>query len=162
MSIALSPGELINIAIGIEKQGVVFYDVMARSTKQASTRDLFINLAGAERQHAKIFAGMLGEAAKYLPPEDQSPEYGDYLQALINSAVFTDEAATGELASRTDSDIAAIDIGINAEKDSILFYYSLREILPPLAAPVLEKIIAEEKSHISQLSELKKKLGDLK
>ncbi len=34
MSISLSGSELINIAIGIERRGIAFYDVMVRSTNQ--------------------------------------------------------------------------------------------------------------------------------
>ncbi len=162
MSIAFSGGELIDIAIGIEKQGIAFYDVMAGSTRESSTRELFIRLANAEREHARIFGEMLGEAEKYVRPEEQSQEYNDYVRALVNNAVFTDEMATSELAARTDNDMAAIEIGINAEKDSILFYYSMQEILPPPAAPILAKIIAEERLHLSQLTELKKKIGEAK
>jgi rubrerythrin len=162
MSIAFSGGELIDIAIGIEKQGIVFYDVMARSTKQLIARDLFIHLAEAERVHAETFRGMLDTIEKYTPLEDQLREYGDYLQALVNNAVFTDEMATSELATHIDSEIEAVDIGISAEKDSILFYYYMKEILPPAGRTILEKILNEEKSHLSQLNELKKKMLNMK
>lgn len=160
MSIAFSGGELIDIAIGIEKQGIVFYDVMARSTEQKQARDLFTYLADAERNHAKTFQSMLAETEKYKPAEDQLHEYSDYLQALVNNAVFTDEKATSELATHVDSEIEALDIGISAEKDSILFYYYMKEILPITATPVLEKILSEEKSHVIQLNELKNKILD--
>src|SRR5512136_2938827 len=116
MSISFSGSELIDIAIGIEKQGVVYYDIMARSTKQTIARDLFAHLATAERNHAEVFRNMLGEVNKNIPAIDQADEYNDYLQALINNAVFTDEMATGELATHIDSEIEAVDIGIGAEK----------------------------------------------
>ena len=162
MSIAFSGGELIDIAIGIEKQGIVFYDVMARSTKQAIARDLFIHLAEAERVHAETFQGMLDTIEKYTPSEDQLREYNDYIYALVNNAVFTDEMATSELAIHLDSEVEAVDIGISAEKDSILFYYFMKEIIPASGMPVLGKILNEEKSHLSQLNELKKKMLKMK
>ena len=38
MSISFSGSELINIAIGIERRGIAFYDTMTKSTKNAATR----------------------------------------------------------------------------------------------------------------------------
>ena len=162
MSIVFSGSELIDIAIGIEKQGIVFYDVMARSTEQAIARDLFMHLAEAERDHAETFRSMLAAVEKYTPPEDKVREYGDYINALVKNAVFTDEMATNELATHLDSEIEAVDIGISAEKDSILFYYYMKEVLPPTTVPVLEKILNEEKQHLSQLNELKKQMLSMK
>ncbi len=159
MSISFSGSELINIAVGIERRGIAFYDTMAKSTGNTVARDAFQYLADMERQHIQIFQGMLGEADKYQIPETYAGEYAAYLQALVDSAVFTDDLFTSELASRADSDIEAIELAIGAEKDSILFYYEMKEIMPQPAQPMVNRIITEEKSHLEQLSELKKKLG---
>jgi len=159
VAVTFSGSELINIAIGIEGRGIAFYDTMARSTENAAARDAFQYLADMERMHIQIFQGMLGEADKYQPPETYAGEYAAYLQALIDSAVFTDDAITSEMATRASSDIEAMELAIGAEKDSILFYYEMKEIMPQRAQPTLNKIITEEKSHLWQLSELKKKLA---
>jgi rubrerythrin len=159
MSIVFSVSELINIAIGIERRGITFYDIMARSTDDEMARDVFQGLADMEREHIEIFQGMLGEADKYQPSETLSEEYAGYLQALIDSAVFTDDTITSEMATQADSDTQALELGINAEKDSILFYYQMRDIMPQPALPMINRIIAEEKSHLRQLSEIKKKLA---
>ncbi|MDH5695024.1 MAG: ferritin family protein [Dehalococcoidia bacterium] len=158
MSISFSGSELINIAIGIEGRGIAFYDIMARSTENAVARDLFQYLADMERQHIQIFQGMLGEADKFQPRETYAGEYAPYLQALVESAVFTDDLVTSEMATKAASDIEALELAIDAEKDSILFYYEMRDIMPLPVQPTVNKIIAEEKSHLRQLSELKKKL----
>ena len=62
------------------------------------------------------------------------------------------------MANRVDNDIQAIELGISVEKDSILFYYDMKELMPRQVQPMVDKIIIEEKSHLRQLSELKKKL----
>ncbi len=111
-----------------------------------------------ERMHIHIFQGMLGEADKYQIPETCTGEYAAYLQALVDSAVFTDDTITSEIATRASGDIEAIELAIGVEKDSILFYYEMREILPQSVQPAVTKIIAEEKSHLRELFELKKKL----
>ena len=161
MSISFSGSELINIAIGIEGRGIVFYDVMAKSTQNEAAREVFNYLADMERGHIQIFQGMLGEADKYQPSPSQAGEYTTYLQALVDSAIFTDDLVTSEMATQAESDIEALELAIGAEKDSILFYYEMRDIMPQRAQPTVNRVIAEEKSHLRQLSELKKKLAAL-
>ena len=159
MSISFSGNELINIAIAIERKGIAFYSIMAKSTENAIARDVFQHLADMERQHIQIFQGMLDEADKYQVPESYAEEYAAYLQALVDSAVFADDMTTSEMATEADSDIEAMELAISAEKDSILFYYEMKEIMPQRAQPTVNKIITEEKSHLRQLSELKRKLA---
>lgn len=159
MSISFSGSELINIAIGIERRGIAFYEVMARSTKNTVARDVFQYLADMERHHVRIFQDMLGEADKYQLPETRAGEYTAYLQALVDSAVFTDDMVTSEMATRAESGIETLELAINAEKDSILFYYEMKDIMPERAQPTVNKIIVEEKAHLRQLSELKRKLA---
>ena len=158
MSIIFSGNELINIAIGIERRGIAFYDTMVRSTENAATHNIFQYLAAMERAHIQTFEGMLAETDKYQIPETYAQEYASYFQALVDSAVFTDDMVTSEMATHVDSDIEALELAIGAEKDSILFYYEMREIMPHQAQPTVNSIITEEKSHLKQLSELKKKL----
>jgi len=161
VSISFSGSELINIAIGIERRGIAFYDIMTRSTENAMARDVFQHLADMEREHAQIFQGMLSEADKYQPSETYTGEYAAYFQALVDSAVFSDNMVTSEITTRVETDIEALELAIGAEKDSILFYYEMRDIMPRGAQPTVNKIITEEKSHLRQLSELKKKLTPL-
>ncbi len=54
MSISFYGNELINIAIGIERRGIAFYDVMAKSTQNAQARDVFCYLVGMEREHIQF------------------------------------------------------------------------------------------------------------
>lgn len=161
MSISFSGSELINIAIGIEGRGIVFYDVMAKSTKSDAAREVFNYLADMERGHIEIFKGMLAEADKYQFQADDSEQYSAYLKALVDSAVFSDDLVTSEMAAQAESDIAALELALQAEKDSILFYYEMKEVMPQRARATVNRIIAEEKSHLRQLSELKKKLAAL-
>jgi rubrerythrin len=161
MSISFSGSELINIAIGIEGRGIVFYDVMAKSTQNEAAREVFNYLADMERNHIETFKDMLEGADKFQIPADESGQYTAYLRALVDSAVFSDDMVTSEMAAQAESDTAALELAIRAEKDSILFYYELKEVMPQRAQTTVNKIIAEEKSHLRQLSELKKKLAAL-
>jgi rubrerythrin len=157
MSIVFSVGELINIAIGIERRGITFYDVMAKSTDNEVARAVFHRLVDMERQHIEIFQGMLGQTDG-SQAETTDKESAAYLQALVDNAVFSDDMLTSEMATQADSDIKALELGISAEKDSILFYYQMKGIMPRPAVPMIDRVIAEEKSHLWQLSEIKKRI----
>ena len=159
MSISFSSNDLLNIAIDIEKRGIAFYDIMAKSTENVASREVFQYLAAMERGHVQIFEAMQQKLGEYEPPKTQDKEYGAYLKALVDSAVFTDEFVTSEMAEHVVNDIEAIELAISAEKDSILFYYEMKDIMPRQAQPTVDKIITEEKSHLRQLSELKGKLA---
>lgn len=158
MSIVFSANELINMAIGIERRGITFYDIMAKSTDNDQARDIFEGLVKMERQHLKTFQEMLDEAGGEPPPETSSQEYAGYFQALVDSTVFTDDMITSEMATGAENDIQALELGISAEKDSILFYYEMKNLMPQRYTSVVNEIIAEEKSHLQQLTEIKKKL----
>ncbi len=159
MSVTFSPGELVNIAIGNEKRGIAFYDVMTRSADNESVRSVFQYLVDMEREHIQVFSGMLSEVAQHQAPETCTQEYADYLQALIDNAIFTEDLATSETANEADSDVKALELAIGAEKDAILFYYTMKEIMPGRAHSAVDMIIAEEKSHLRQLSELKRQMA---
>jgi len=161
MSISFSANEFINIAIGIERRGIVFYDIMTKSTESDAAREMFQRLGDMERQHIKTFESMLQDPGSEQPTESYLGEYAAYLQALVDSAVFTDDMITSELATQADSDIEAMELAISAEKDSILFYYEMRDIMPRKAQPTVDRILAEEKSHLEQLTRIKGLLATL-
>jgi rubrerythrin len=160
LATVFSGDELIKIAIGIETRGITFYDIMAKSSDNDEARAVFEDLVQMERDHLQTFQEILGTAGKggVEPP---SEERLAYLQSLIDTAVFTDDLITSEMATQADSDIKALELAISAEKDSILFYYEMKDELPRNLSPVMEKLIAEEKLHLRQLSEMKKSLASL-
>ena len=159
MSIVSSGDELVNIAIDIERRGITFYDVMAKSTDNEIARAVFEELVVMEREHLDAFEEMLAEITTQPSEEVESSEYPGYLQALIDEAVFTDDLITSEMATQADSDLKALELAISAEKDSILFYYEMRDNVPQRITSLINRIIAEEKTHLRQLSEIKQKLS---
>lgn len=156
MGIFFSGSELVNIAIGIERSGAAFYDALAKSARNEASRVMYEYLAVDENKHIEIFKNMLGSLADYIPPETYTEEYDRYLKALIDSAVFRDDQSAREMAQKSESEAEAIQIAISAEKDSILFYSNLRELVRRPDREAVDKIIEEERSHLRQLSDLMK------
>jgi len=157
MAIFFSGKELVNIAVGIERNGAAYYDSLSKSAS-GPVQAMYRNLSDKEREHIRIFQGMLKSVGEYQPPESYTEEYDLYLKALIDSNIFTDDKTAQKLAQRAGSDTEAIQIAIGAEKDSILFYYEMRSLVRTADQEVVNMVIDEEKSHLKQLSDLKKKL----
>ncbi len=154
-----SGNELIEVALGIERNGVVYYSSLAKSTTDPWLKDSYNHLADMERKHIEIFQNMLGSVGKYKPTYagETEEEYELYLKALVDSAVFTDDKVARQMAQRASSPAEAIQIALGAEKDSILFYSEMRDLVSEQDRPIIDKIIKEEKSHLRQLSSLKRK-----
>ena len=160
MGVLLSGKELIDIAVGIERNGAAFYDSLVESTRDLTAKSAYQSLADQEREHMGIFQGMLGLAGEHSFSETYTEEYDVYLKALVDSSVFTDDQVAREMAQKVSSDAEAIHIGIIAEKESILFYSEMRNLVRRPDREVLTRIVGEERSHLRQLSELKKSVTE--
>jgi len=156
----MSGRELTDIAVAIERNGAAFYDSLVKSTGDLTAKSAYQLLADQEREHIGIFQGMLGLADEYSFPETYTEEHDVYLKALVGSSVFTDDQVARKMAQKVSSDAEAIQIGIIAEKESILFYSEMRDLVRRSDRQVLTKIIGEERSHLRQLSELKKSVTE--
>jgi rubrerythrin len=159
MGIHFSGKETIDIAVGIEMNGAAFYDQLAGSTKEKGTRAVYMKLADREREHAKTFQNMLNAAGDYVEFGPYDEEYDTYLKTLVESAVFKNARSAREAARNVASESEALETGIQAEKDSILFYSAIQGLVRRTDADIVGAIIKEEKAHLAQLSDLKTKPG---
>ncbi len=155
MSVLFSARELAEIAVQIERNGFAFYQALAKQSKDAGTAAVFDYLAGQEKQHLVTFQTMLKGIEVPRVLDASAGEESAYVQALTVGRVFVDAAA----AQGTKSDLEAVELGLRAEKDSILLYYELQEVVQGTDCEAVEKIIDEEKRHVVDLTGLKEKLG---
>jgi rubrerythrin len=160
MSIIFSGSELLEVALGIERNGTAFYQALAEKTKNDSARLIYEHLAAEEIKHLKTFQGMLDAVGNYQPPEGYAEEYELYLKSLVESSVFTDVAHAQQIAARISSEAEALDIGIQAEKDSVLFYTEMKNMVKPADHQIILNIINQERDHLNQLSQLKRTISE--
>ena len=159
MSIVFSGSELLEVAVGIEKNGAAFYQALAEKIQDESMQAMYRHLRAEEVKHQKTFLGMLDEVGHYQPPQDYTEAYVVYLKSLVDSAVFTDVDQAHQIALKASSQAEAINIGIQAEKDSKLFYTEMQNLVKPADRQIMTNIIAQERDHLNQLSQLKKKMS---
>ncbi|MCK4324323.1 MAG: hypothetical protein KAW89_07325, partial [Armatimonadetes bacterium] len=101
------------------------------------------------------FRRLLGQRAlSSLQPGQLSDEYQQYLSALVDSNILPDEETARQLAEEAASEADAVNIALQMEKNTILFYQELQNLLGT-AAGVLQTILDEERSHVYELNELK-------
>jgi rubrerythrin len=158
MAVFFSGSELLEIAMGIERNGMAFYQAMADKTEKRDVKDLYNHLAGEEKKHLDIFKGMSDALGQTKPSETFGDEYMLYLKSLVDSVVFSNVAEAQQKAVKVSNEIEALNIGIQAEKDSILFYTELQSQVRERDREVVLTVLDEEKNHLRQLSELKKRL----
>lgn len=143
-----SASEIVEIGIQIEKNGRDFYNAMVAQSKDSRASDIFKYLAGQEEKHIEVFQGILSKTDKYEPQGLDAEQYFTYMDTLAGESVFTRKDKGKELAGKVKSDKEAIDMGISAERDSIVFYEGMRKITLDYGQKIIEEIIAQEQGHL--------------
>jgi len=147
----LSDNEILTVAMNIEEDGHRFYDAVARNSKRKETNEIFERLRDEEMEHKKTFKEMLDSLSKSDSYDyfGISEDIASYLRALVDTGVFknTDAESIKKL-----NEIKALEIGIQAEKDSVLFYSEAQKSsVNPKARDIINTIIEVEKGHIVSL-----------
>jgi rubrerythrin len=156
----LNADMVLEMAEEIEKDGAKFYKNAARRLTTASVKQTLLDLAAMEEEHEHKFARMrkeLSEEEKRTGVSNLDPDIQRYLKALSASRVFfkKEKPAVKVTETHSEADIMR-DIyrsAIRAEKDSIVFYVGLRELVPAsFGRTWIDEIIQEEMRHITTLS----------
>ena len=161
MAVFFKDGELYRMAVEMERNGLAFYSQIARQAKDESTKAVYTYLITSEKRHLRKFKSLLHRSAKSSPPESYKGEYRNFLVALLKDKVFPSSALARSRAAKS-SVRTALDTGIKAEKDSILFYSGLLDLVPEANKTAIKMILAEEKRHLQRLMGYKYKSGCVK
>jgi rubrerythrin len=147
--------EALEMAMQIETNGEVFYNAVAAKVADPSVKKLFQELALQEQRHYEVFqkmAGIVGGAASPSAPEYD--EYHVYLQAALENALFAGRDKALALAEQARDRQAALRVAIGFEKDTLLFFYDLRDMVSGAEQKAVNGIIQEEKLHLHRLARL--------
>jgi rubrerythrin len=162
MGIHFNADEIFEMAEQIERNGAKFYRKAAKSADDAGTREVLLELAAMEDDHERTFASMRAELSseERLPVTfDPEGEAALYLQAMADGYVFDIRSDPSELLTGKETLADILRTAIGLEKDSIVFYLGIRDMVPErLGKEKVNDIIKQEMSHITILS---KKLASL-
>lgn len=146
--------EIFEMAEEIERNGAAFYREAAAISSDNDTKQLLSDMAVAEEGHLKIFQHMReGLAAQEDTAKiDSERRSSMYLQTMADARGWEGRLSpTQELTgNETAGDI--IEIALNSEKESVVFYFGLKDLVSTSAGKEkVENIIIEELGHISAL-----------
>ena len=152
MSFKFNADEILQMAEQIERNGVKFYRKAAENMSDLDIQRMLLEFADMEVEHAQTFANIRNqflERKQQLAAFDPEGQAGQYLQAMADGRVFD---PTKDLSQQLSGDETVEDIlnmAIGAEKNSIVFYLGLKDMVPEdEGRDDVEAIIREEMQHI--------------
>ena len=157
MGMTFNADEVFEIAINAEENGAAFYrqaaEMFERRGKDAS---LLRDMATMEDSHKASFETMrkaLAESDKKQVEFDPYMEAEMYLSAVASGNAIEGDKASADQFTGNESVADVLKVAIGLEKDAVLFYLGLRDMVPEgLGKTKVNEIIDEEKAHIVQLS----------
>ena len=156
MSFEFNADEILEMAEQIERNGARFYRKAAELVQDAAISKLLEDLASWEDGHERAFAAMRADLAdQEREPRVFDPEHETsmYLRAMADGHVFDARVDPTEKLTGTESATDILRMAIGQEKDSIVFYTGLKEMISQTAGRErIEEIIKEEMGHIGFLN----------
>ena len=143
--------EIIDIAIKIEKNGESYYREAMEKISNPSLKPVLLFLAYQEYEHIKWFEKLKAEM-KTTEGDQKVAEISEpMLQSLVGDQTFSLDDAD---LSRLESVEKLIELAIELERDTIIFYQMLQSFIEDSdTLKGLDEIIAEENRHIELLME---------
>lgn len=155
MSVTFNADEVFEMAEQIERNGAQFYREAASKAPGNEIKEMFLNMASMEDGHLQTFQEMrknLTEKEKGETAFDPYNEASLYLQALADSKGFEGMKSTTQKLTGQESMRELLEIAIGAEKNSVLYYVGLKDLVPAGAGrDQIEEIIREEVRHVADL-----------
>lgn len=147
--------EILEIAIKIEENGVSFYNTLAELSRDKTAKELFRFLEGEEREHIGVFKNLYKDlTGKGFERAFSEEEANLYLHSLIENRIFKSPEEIIETIKES-GELSVIDLAIQIEKDTILYYYEILENLTEKEKELVKRLINQEKTHVYRLSNLR-------
>jgi rubrerythrin len=158
MSGLIKTREVIEAAVSIEENGYAFYKSVEGAIDDKDVKDVFSFLAGEENRHIvafkKIYEGIDDQEDTIIDDEDSS----NYIKALAEKNVFTKKDAANDMVKNIKTPFDAINLALNFERDSILFFNEIKSFVSQDNRDLINKLIKEEHDHIVKLHNLENQL----
>lgn len=112
-------------------------------------------MAAQERHHRHTFQQLIQPAeheVEFILSSDQWEEFQTYVDALLRQSFFASpENALNRAAEATDEQ-DALRAAISFEKETLLFFYELRDVVRGAGKQAVERIVQEERQHVQRVT----------
>lgn len=158
MADLIAANEIIKAAVEEERAGKAYYATWAETSRNPKVKSEAARIAEMEKHHEEVFGQLLARLGEPAGAETYQGEYRDYLDALLGDRAFDCPEAGCALARRL-SDVEALDLALKTEQKALLLYAFLEKQIPAKDRKLVEGVIEEERTHVVDLTRLKKELG---
>ena len=152
-------GEILDMAIRIENQGVAFYKACVDAALSPEVKKVFQYLLDEERDHIRIFEVMRQDLSDYPLPESYGGETESYMKTFVSGKVFTPPQKAAGKADDIADPFEAIDFGIEFENRSINFYQEMKKVVPESERAAIDAVIDQELAHKKRLATLRQEIA---
>jgi len=155
MAVTFNADEIFEMAEQIERNGAAFYREAADKSADEKMKDMLLSLASMEDTHLEIFKEMrqqLGPREKEQLTYDPDNQAMLYLQVIADGHGFEGKKSPTDKLTGNESKREILEIAVEAEKNSVVFYTGLKELISVNAGrDKVENIIREELGHLALL-----------
>lgn len=148
--------EIFQIAMDIEKNGKGFYDKAMDLVDDSDVKALLASLGQDEVEHLKSFTDLKAQLPKAATEDtvwDPEHEMNRYLQMMADMHVFRSDLDVEEQLSRVKGLEDALNLAIQFEKDSIIFFLTMQDATEEKKGrEFIGRLVDEEKKHLKKLS----------
>lgn len=144
---------LLRFAVDSERMTESFYRLVAGKLKIQRLQILFAEFADQEELHRKTYEAMTPGDIE-LPPEEELRQNVRLMHEFFRGRFFSPEILQEKLKKLHGAE-SAYDMAVSLELDSMIFYGELKPLMPARHRPVVDGIIAQERSHFQRLLRIK-------
>ncbi len=149
MEYSFASYQIAEMASEMEKEGGHFYQQLADFSKDEAVKELFSYLAKSEKKHEKDFLSI----AQDTKASEEVYAYHVNIAGMMKSGIKRLKRAM--IYNQQIDMPQALEIAINGEELAVEVYSEILGAYSEQFSKVLEKIIAQEKSHLKRIKNLK-------
>jgi rubrerythrin len=155
MKNTFSLSEVFRLAEQIERNGFRFYQEAAKASKNLPVKQLLDHLALQEKKHEQIFADLHSQlcGGSDLNLVDLDDQVELYIRSMAYGHVFKMDLDVPQVLTSLQTERSMLQLAITFEKDTIVFFESLKKAVAVSSREKVELLIQEEIGHIHRLQE---------
>jgi len=156
MPFTFNANEIFEMAEEMERNGAKFYRKAAENASDEKTKQMLLDMANMEDGHLKTFKEMREQLSSQQEKEwtvfDPGNQSVLYLQAMADARGYEGKITPTKELTGGETPKEILETALNSEKESVVFYFGLKGLVPVRAGrDKVEAIIIEELSHITTL-----------
>ena len=151
----LNEDEVYRVGMCIEQAGLDFYTRMAEKANDPATKRIFKRLAKDEKGHLAFFESLELETKGGMGKQtvEADADISSYVCSLVDGGIFRDIGRMERMLKRKFNPESALELALQVEKDAVLYYSEAYRVNKRRKAKkALERLIEEEKSHVTQIA----------